>query len=70
MERSGSPRQHLSLIDSNDSTPIELGVKFRADSVGTVTGIRFYKASTNVGTHIGHIWNSSGVMLGSATFTE
>jgi hypothetical protein len=58
------------LIDSNDGTPIEIGVKFRADSVGTVTGIRFYKASTNVGTHIGHIWNSSGVMLGSATFTN
>ena len=58
------------LIDSNDGTPIEVGVKFRADSVGTVTGIRFYKASTNVGTHIGHIWNSSGVMLGSATFTN
>jgi Domain of unknown function (DUF4082)/Bacterial Ig domain len=58
------------LIDSNDGTPLEVGVKFRADSVGTVTGIRFYKASTNVGTHIGHIWNSSGVMLASATFTN
>ena len=48
------------LIDSNDGTPIEVGVKFRADSVGTVTGIRFYKASTNVGTHIGHIWTVLG----------
>ena len=58
------------LVDSNDGTPVEVGVKFRADSPGTVTGIRFYKASTNIGTHIGHIWTSSGVLLGSATFTN
>ena len=58
------------LIDSNDATPIEAGVKFRADSVGYVTGLRFYKASTNVGTHVGHLWSSTGVLLGSATFTN
>jgi hypothetical protein len=32
--------------------------------------VRFYKASTNTGTHIGHIWSRSGVLLGSATFTS
>jgi Domain of unknown function (DUF4082) len=58
------------VIDSNDATPVELGVKFRADSVGYITGLRFYKASTNIGTHIGHIWSSSGTQLGSATFTS
>ncbi len=57
------------LVDSNDANPVELGVKFRADSAGSVTGLRFYKASTNTGTHVGHIWSSSGVLLGSATFT-
>jgi hypothetical protein len=57
------------LVDSNDANPVELGVKFRADSAGFVTGLRFYKASTNTGTHVGHIWSSSGVLLGSATFT-
>jgi hypothetical protein len=58
------------LIDSTDATPVEVGVKFRVDGPGTITGIRFYKASTNVGTHIGHLWTSSGVQLGSATFTN
>jgi Domain of unknown function (DUF4082)/Abnormal spindle-like microcephaly-assoc'd, ASPM-SPD-2-Hydin len=59
-----------SLVDSNDSNPVELGVKFRADSNGSITGLRFYKAKKNVGTHVGHIWSNSGVLLGSATFTS
>jgi len=58
------------LIDSNDAKPVELGVKFRADSNGYVTGLRFYKASTNAGAHVGHIWSRSGVLLGRATFTS
>jgi hypothetical protein len=64
------PSATPALIDSNDATPIEVGVKFRVDGPGAVSGMRFYKAAANVGTHIGHIWNSSGVMLGSATFTS
>ena len=47
----------------------EVGVKFQADAFGTVTGIRFYKASTNTGTHIGNLWTSSGQLLATATFT-
>lgn len=58
-----------SLVDSNDSNAVELGVKFRADSSGFITGLRFYKAKTNTGTHVGHIWSTSGVLLGSAKFT-
>ncbi|MBV9379485.1 MAG: DUF4082 domain-containing protein, partial [Streptosporangiaceae bacterium] len=55
--------------DSGDSASIEVGVKFRTDSYGSVTGIRFYKASTNTGTHIGNLWTSSGQLLATATFT-
>jgi hypothetical protein len=55
--------------DSGDKSSIEVGVKFRSDVFGTVTGIRFYKASTNTGTHIGNLWSSSGGLLASATFT-
>jgi hypothetical protein len=62
---SGTPQQ----IDSGDTTPVELGVKFKADSDGTVTGIRFYKASANTGTHTGSLWSASGTLLASATFT-
>src|SRR5262249_56450421 len=56
-------------IDSGDPAAIEVGVKFRADSFGFVTGVRFYKASANTGTHIGHLWTATGQLLASATFT-
>ncbi len=57
-------------IDSNDPLSNELGVKFTSDVTGTVTGIRFYKAATNTGTHIGSLWTSGGQLLASATFTN
>jgi hypothetical protein len=54
----------------DNSTGISLGMKFQSSVNGQVTGIRFYKSSTNVGTHIGHLWNSAGTSLGSITFTN
>jgi hypothetical protein len=56
--------------DSGDTNSIEVGVKFRADADGSILGVRFYKAPTNTGTHIGHVWSSSGNLLGTATFTS
>jgi methionine-rich copper-binding protein CopC len=52
-----------------DNVPIELGVKFRADQDGFVTGIRYYKSSNNTGTHTGSLWNSSGTRLATVTFS-
>jgi hypothetical protein len=57
-------------IDSGDTSSVELGVKFTSDTTGTVTGVRFYKASTNTGTHVGGLWTSSGILLASATFAN
>jgi hypothetical protein len=57
-------------IDAGDSSPVEVGVEFTAASGGSVTGIRFYKASTNTGTHVGSLWTSSGTLLASATFSN
>ena len=57
-------------IDSGDGGNINLGVKFTASVGGQVTGIRFYKAATNTGTHVGSLWSSSGQVLGSATFAS
>ena len=51
-----------------DSGQLEIGVKFRADQAGTITGLRFYKFSNNTGAHIGHLWTSTGTLLGTATF--
>jgi hypothetical protein len=58
------------IADSGPDAAVELGVKFRSDVSGTITGIRFYKASTNTGSHVGSLWSSSGTLLASATFTN
>ena len=56
-------------IDNGASGPLELGVSFKSDVSGTITGIRFYKSSANTGTHVGRLWGPNGALLGSATFT-
>jgi hypothetical protein len=56
--------------DSGEGAPIELGLKFRADVDGVVTGVRFYKSALNTGTHVGNLWSSSGTLLASAVFTN
>jgi hypothetical protein len=43
-------------------------MKFRSDVSAHVTAIRFYKASTNTGTHTGNLWTTSGTNLATATF--
>ncbi len=58
------------LPDAGDPSSVELGVKFNASSEGWVTGVRFYKASTNTGTHVGSLWSSTGTLLATATFTH
>ena len=56
-------------VSDPDKNPVELGVKFRAATSGSITGIRFYKGSTNTGTHTGSLWTSGGSRLASVTFT-
>ena len=56
-------------IDVGGNAPLELGVSFKSDVSGYVTGIRFYKGANNTGTHLGHLWSSTGTLLASATFT-
>ncbi len=58
------------IIDSGDSQSAELGVKFTADSNGTILGIRFYKAAANTGTHVGNLWTAGGQQLATGTFTN
>ena len=56
--------------DSGDAASINVGVKFKSDVYGLITGIRFYKASANTGTHVGSLWTATGQLLASATFTS
>jgi hypothetical protein len=57
------------IADAGPDNAVELGVKFRADVSGTVTGIRFYKSANNTGTHTAHLWSASGTSLATATFS-
>jgi hypothetical protein len=57
------------VVDGGPDSAVELGVKFRSDVAGNITGIRFYKASANTGTHVGNLWTSTGTLLATATFT-
>ena len=47
---------------------MELGLRFRADRSGVITGVRFYKAATNTGAHVGSLWSNTGTLLATATF--
>ena len=58
------------MIDSFDAGDVNVGVKFTPSTQGLITGIRFYKASTNTGTHVGDLWSASGQLLASATFSN
>ena len=53
---------------SGDPSAVELGVKFRSDVDGYITGIRFYKGNGNTGSHVGRLWTSTGTKLAEANF--
>lgn len=53
-----------------DPNGVELGVKFRAEVDGKVTGVRFYKGPDNTGTHTGSLWTVGGTRLATATFSS
>ena len=55
-------------IDAGPDASVEIGVRFTADADGYIRGIRFYKSTTNTGTHIGSLWTAAGTKLASATF--
>jgi len=64
-----APTTTPAVVDSGDLTAVELGFRFRADVAGTVTSLRFYKSTTNTGTHTGHLWTNTGTLLATATFS-
>lgn len=56
------------VAETGDTASVELGLAFRTSVPGEVRAIRFYKASTNTGTHTGSIWASDGRRLAMVTF--
>ncbi len=48
----------------------ELGMEFQSAKSGQINAIRYYKAASETGTHIGKIWSSTGQELASVTFAN
>ncbi len=57
------------VVTVNDASAVELGVRFRTSTAGYITGLRFYKGSSNTGTHVGSLWTNTGTRLSTLTFT-
>ncbi len=55
---------------ANDPGSVNLGMRFTPNVNGSVSAIRFYKAATNTGTHVGTLWSSTGEQLATVTFTN
>jgi hypothetical protein len=55
---------------TDDSAGVELGVRFRTEQDGFITGVRFYKGAGNTGTHTGSLWSASGQRLATGTFVN
>ncbi|MGO7565095.1 DUF4082 domain-containing protein, partial [Rhizobium johnstonii] len=58
------------VVNTNDASAVELGVRFQTSAAGTVTGIRFYKGRQDTGTHTGSLWSSTGTQLATLTLTN
>ena len=58
------------MIDAGADKPVELGLKFRSDSDGSISGVRFYKAVANTGPHVVSLWSTTGVRMATTTATS
>jgi hypothetical protein len=58
------------ILSDPDSNPVELGMKFQVSEAGSISGIKFYKGTGNTGTHEAHLWTDTGILLGTAIFTN
>ncbi len=56
--------------NATDNTTYELGLKFQSDTAGQITAIRYWKAASETGSHVGRIWSSTGTLLASVTFAN
>ena len=57
-----------SIIDTGETQPVSVGVRFAPTQDGTITGMQFYKGPGNTGTHTGTLWSDSGTVLATGTF--
>jgi phosphodiesterase/alkaline phosphatase D-like protein len=53
-----------------DTQAVQLGVRFRSDVNGYITGLRFYKGAQNTGSHRANLWTNAGALLATAVFSN
>jgi len=57
------------VLDEQDPLPVEVGLRFRTDRDGFVTGLGFYRHPENTGPQVGHLWSADGELLAEATLS-
>lgn len=61
------------VVETNDSTDYELGMRFRSNADGFVTELRYFRGAADAGdsdTRTLTLWSATGVKLGEATVTS
>ena len=54
--------------DDSASSGLDLGLRFKSSSAGTVTALRFFRGVGDSSTHVGRLFRSDGALLAQATF--
>ena len=57
----------------NDAASIELGVKFKSTKAGRIIQLRYYRSAADaadVDVRPGHLWSSTGALLGTVSFSS
>ncbi len=62
--------QQPNIGNATDGVEYELGMKFRSSQNGQIVAIRFWKAPSESGSHVGKIWSTSNTLLASCTFVN
>ena len=58
------------VVADPDTKPVILATRIRASVAGDIGVLKFYRSKSNVGTHIGYVWDANGRLLASAKFPE
>ncbi|MGK2957157.1 MAG: N,N-dimethylformamidase beta subunit family domain-containing protein [Acidimicrobiales bacterium] len=64
-----SPSSVPGAIETGDTSAVEIGLKFRSDVAGFISGVRYYRGANVAGTRTGSLWKKNGTLLAQATFT-
>jgi len=54
----------------NDGQQLGLGVKFRSNVAGQITGIKFYRSPGDAGQNVVDLWSATGTKLATASFSN